>query len=136
MTVTLINPFVVPPEDEARFVGSWKETASAVAAAPGYVDTKLHRSLEPGARFRFVNVARWASPEAWRQAMSASPPREKSMAGVEASPALYRPLDGARSRPGTLPDRGTSARSRRPWPRPTRRMTQPSSAVSWPTTAR
>ncbi|HEY0816332.1 MAG TPA: antibiotic biosynthesis monooxygenase [Pseudonocardia sp.] len=37
-------------------------------AKPGYLDHVLHRVVQPDARFRFVNVAHWASAEAWRAA--------------------------------------------------------------------
>jgi hypothetical protein len=32
-------------------------------AKKGYIEHTLHRSLAPEARFRFINVARWASVE-------------------------------------------------------------------------
>lgn len=37
----------------------------------GYIEYKLHRSLTPDARFRFVNVAQWASLEAFNAAHDA-----------------------------------------------------------------
>ena len=94
MPVTLINPFQVAAEHEAAFVESWKQTAAVFAAKPGYLDTKLHQSLDPKTRFRFINVAHWDSAEAWAEAMKAFPPREGSTPGIEANPALYMPVQG------------------------------------------
>ena len=36
---------------------------------PGYISTRLHRSLVPNARFRFINVAEWATVEHFQAAL-------------------------------------------------------------------
>ena len=96
MTVTLINPFEVAPDREAAFLEGWKHTAEVFASKPGYLETRLHRSLDPAARFRFINVAHWDSAAAWAEAMKAFPPQEGGLPGIKASPALYEPIrDGA-----------------------------------------
>lgn len=92
MPVTLINPFEVAATQEAAFVESWKRTAAVFADKPGYLDTRLHQSLDPAARFRFVNVAHWSSAEAWAEAMKAFPPQEGGVSGIKANPALYTPV--------------------------------------------
>ena len=89
MSVVLINPFIVEPVHEAAFVDSWKQTAGVFANEPGYIDTRLHQSIDPKARYRFVNIAHWSSPEAWSAAMKIAPPKEGGEPGVQASPALY-----------------------------------------------
>lgn len=94
MPVTLINPFHLRSVDESAFVESWKETASVFARKPGYLDTRLHRSIDPAARFRFVNIAHWEKAEAWVEAMKAFPPREGGTPGVEADPNLYSVVEG------------------------------------------
>ena len=94
MTVVLINPFVVEPAHEVDFVAGWMETAAVFSAEPGYVDTRLHRSIDPDARFRYVNIAHWSSAEAWRDAMDHFPPKEKAQPGIEANPALYQLAPG------------------------------------------
>ncbi len=94
MSVTLINPFHISSVQESAFVQSWKETAAVFAAKSGYLDTRLHQSLDPNARFRFVNVAHWESADAWSEAMKAFPPREGGTPGVEANPALYTLVEG------------------------------------------
>ena len=68
MTVTFINAFEVPAGADADFQTRWMEVNRYLRTKPGYVDHALHRSVSPGARFRFVNVAHWASAEAWRAA--------------------------------------------------------------------
>jgi heme-degrading monooxygenase HmoA len=64
--LTLINAFEVPATADDQFVGHWTRARDALATKAGYVDTKLHRSLAPGARFRFVNIGRWASLQAFQ----------------------------------------------------------------------
>ena len=98
MAVTLINAFEVAPEHEPAFVESWKQTAATFAGKPGYLETLLHRSLDPAARFRFVNVAHWSSAEAWAEAMKAFPPREGGVPGIKANPPFTSPSAAARSR--------------------------------------
>jgi heme oxygenase (mycobilin-producing) len=64
--LTLINAFEVPATADDQFVSHWMRARDALASKAGYVDAKLHRSLAPGARFRFVNIGRWASLQAFR----------------------------------------------------------------------
>ena len=59
--VTLINSFVVPAGREDAFQELWTEASNYFRAQPGYVALRLHRALTPDARYRFVNVARWAT---------------------------------------------------------------------------
>jgi hypothetical protein len=42
-----------------------------MAAKPGYVSHRLHRSLTPDAHFRFVNYVQWESAEHWQAAHDA-----------------------------------------------------------------
>ena len=60
-TVVLINPFEVPQENEAEFLTGWETARDFMQRQKGYVSTRLHRSLDPTARFRFINLAEWAS---------------------------------------------------------------------------
>jgi heme-degrading monooxygenase HmoA len=68
MSVTFINLFEVPAGQEDEFLGQWREVNTYMRTKPGYVGHDLHRSLLPGARYRFVNTAVWASAEACRDA--------------------------------------------------------------------
>lgn len=73
-SVVLINPFQVPddPEAQEKFVSGWQDAAAALRQQDGFISTTLHVSLDPSARFRFVNVAVWASAEHFRRAIEAS----------------------------------------------------------------
>jgi len=70
-TVVLINPFVVPAGQEEEFLKRWREATEHPRHAPGFVSTRLHKSLDSQAKFRFVNVAEWESPQHFQAAMRA-----------------------------------------------------------------
>jgi heme oxygenase (mycobilin-producing) len=92
--VVLINPFEVPPAADERFVAGWQETRAILAGRPGYLGTRLHRSLGP-ADFRFVNIARWSSPLAFARAVG-QPEFHQSAAALPfpSHPALYGVIRG------------------------------------------
>ena len=90
--VVLINVFEVPPGAEEEAIRWWEAARDFLARQPGYVSTRLHRALRPDARFQLVNVAEWASAEAF-QATTARMQRELAAApppGLRFTPALYR----------------------------------------------
>lgn len=68
--VVLINAFEVPEGEDDAFLESWERGREFLRKQPGYLSTRLHRSLSPTADFRFVNVARWESAEAFQAATS------------------------------------------------------------------
>jgi heme oxygenase (mycobilin-producing) len=68
--VVLINAFEVPEGDDEAFLAGWERQREFLGAQDGYLSTRLHRSLSPDADFRFVNVARWESQQAFRDATS------------------------------------------------------------------
>jgi heme-degrading monooxygenase HmoA len=70
MSVVLINSFEVPTGREAEFTAAWHDSADFMAKQPGYMSTRLHRALAGDARYRFVNVAEWASQEDCQAAVS------------------------------------------------------------------
>jgi heme-degrading monooxygenase HmoA len=61
--VVLINPFEVPEGMDEAFLTEWEAAKAFMERQPGYIATRLHRSLVPHARFRFINVAEWATVE-------------------------------------------------------------------------
>jgi heme-degrading monooxygenase HmoA len=65
----LINAFEVPEGQDEAFLAGWEESRKIMARQPGYVSTRLHQSLDPEARFRYVNVAVWESPQAFQAAL-------------------------------------------------------------------
>ncbi len=95
--VTLINPIAVEAGREAAFLADWERVAAYMRRQPGFVSTRLHRAIRDGADFAadfaFVNVAEWASAEAYADAVST--PEFKAMARERpwrwpSHPALYR----------------------------------------------
>jgi NADPH:quinone reductase-like Zn-dependent oxidoreductase/heme-degrading monooxygenase HmoA len=70
--VVLVNAFEVPPDGEGAFLGAWEQTRRFLRDQPGYLATRLHRSLSPGVDFRFVNVGATRAPRRSRPP-SASP---------------------------------------------------------------
>ncbi len=89
--VILINPFEVPTGQEEEFLQAWREAADYLRHAPGFVSTRLHQSLDPQAKFRFVNVAEWESPQHFQAALSSEAFQQISRKmHFTASPALYR----------------------------------------------
>ncbi|GAB3440667.1 antibiotic biosynthesis monooxygenase family protein [Actinophytocola sediminis] len=60
-TVTMINVFEVPVAQAARFLERWRDNATVMSRQPGFVGAEMYRALADDARFRFINVARWAS---------------------------------------------------------------------------
>src|SRR5579885_1267464 len=71
MAVTLFNIFEVSPDADDEFVAWWTRTGAFIEALIGPVAAALHRSTDPGARFRYVNVATIEDPAAWRAAVGA-----------------------------------------------------------------
>lgn len=70
MAVTLINPFEVPEGQEEQFLKEWTEAAEVIRQEPGFLSTRLHKSLNPQTKFRFINVAQWESAQHFQAAMS------------------------------------------------------------------
>ncbi|MBO0813462.1 MAG: antibiotic biosynthesis monooxygenase, partial [Microlunatus sp.] len=68
--VTLINIFEIPVDDVDSFIADWTRRARIMSRYPGFQDTRLHRALTPDGRFQLVNVAHWASLEAYRTAQT------------------------------------------------------------------
>ena len=90
MSVVLINPFDVPADvpDEV-FLAGWDAAADFLRNRPGFIGSQLHRSLSPDARFRFVNVAEWESPQHFRDAVTDPAFAELAKEAPPNSPALY-----------------------------------------------
>jgi len=66
----LINAFEVPEGADEAFLQAWERAHAFLSTQPGYLSTRLHRSLASGAEFRFVNIALWQSPRAFQAATS------------------------------------------------------------------
>ncbi len=90
-TATLINVFQVPPERDEEFLRLWEQANEMLQAASGYASTRLHRALQPDARYRFINVAELDSVEDWRAVVTSPEFVELSarMAEFQPAPALF-----------------------------------------------
>ena len=69
--VRFFNCFEIPDGRDDEFFEAWKRVNAYMAAKPGYVSHQLHRSINPEAKFRFVNFAVWESVQAWKDAHDA-----------------------------------------------------------------
>ncbi len=87
----LIIAFEVPVHQREKVIAAWDSAREFLAAQPGYIDTTLHGTIMPGARFELINVARWESAEAFMATTRAmhSAGVFKPTAGTVANPALY-----------------------------------------------
>ena len=87
----LINPFEVPEGQEEEFLTHWQAAAEQMRGAAGFISTRLHQSLDPQAKYRFINVAEWVSPQHFQAAMRTEAfqeiARKMPFAG---HPALYQ----------------------------------------------
>ena len=88
-SVTLINPFEVPAGQDDKFIAGWERANDHLSQRPGYLATSLHRSIGPDPDFRFVNVAHWASAEAFTAAITDPDFRTTAQIPYPAHPALY-----------------------------------------------
>ena len=90
MAVILINPFEVSDgASDEDFLRGWERAAEYMREQPGFISTRLHRALAPDARFRFINVAEWESPEAFQGAVTNEAFRDLARGAAPGSPALY-----------------------------------------------
>jgi hypothetical protein len=90
--VVLINLIEVPAGSEDAALRSWEAARDFMVKQPGYLSTRLHRSVAPDARYLLVNVAEWSSIEAF-QAAAERMRLELGQAmpeGVRYTPGLYR----------------------------------------------
>lgn len=93
MSVTMLNVFVVPDGSEDEFLANWRETTSVFSKNMGLIETHMHRNTGEGGgdpTFKFINIATWESPEAFRDAHVAYQPAEEKMTGVKFHPAIYK----------------------------------------------
>ena len=89
-TVTLFNFFEVPDGADEEFFAGWARAREVIDGKDGFRWTALHRSLQPQAAFRYVNVAEIGSVEAWQAAVM-DPEFPRDMPGTP-HPGLYEPI--------------------------------------------
>jgi heme-degrading monooxygenase HmoA len=64
MSVRFVNCFQVQPGvQEEVFLERWREIRAYMTKKPGFLSGRLHRSLNPAAKYRFVNYVEWETAE-------------------------------------------------------------------------
>jgi heme-degrading monooxygenase HmoA len=93
MTVTLINPFIVPAEmSDEEFLRRWHEASDRLTTMPGFIEAHFYRNTDDvDQTFRFVNVALWESAESYRDAFDGPPQTPDDSSGVKFFPGLFQP---------------------------------------------
>jgi heme-degrading monooxygenase HmoA len=91
ISTILINPFEVPADiGDDEFLAGWEQAADFLRGQPGFIGSRLHRSIRPDAHFRYINVAEWETPESFRAAVSSEPFRRMAADVTTRNfPALY-----------------------------------------------
>jgi hypothetical protein len=70
MSLTLVNLFTVPAGEEDAFQARFQSVCEKLDGMPGFEGTELHRNAGVGDQsYAFVNIARWESADAWREAL-------------------------------------------------------------------
>ncbi len=99
MSVILINPFEVPETtDDETFLRGWSAAADYMQNQPGFLSSRLHRALSPSARFRFINIAEWSTPQDFQAAVSSPRFQELARDSDANYPGLYevvRTIEGS-----------------------------------------
>jgi heme-degrading monooxygenase HmoA len=86
--VTLINAFTVPPDEWERFLHRWTDSARIMAAQPGFIRSRMYRSLVDEVELRFINIAEWDSGTTL-DAAHANPHWRASIQRVRDDPELH-----------------------------------------------
>ena len=61
--IIVINPFEISKGKEEQALAMWDKFAEYFRRQPGYVSSKLHRAIDPDARFHLVTIAEWESAD-------------------------------------------------------------------------
>jgi heme oxygenase (mycobilin-producing) len=97
--IVLIHPFQVNAGQEEEFLTAWKAVDQYMKKQNGFIETKLHRSLNYNnlTTFSFVNIAHWESAEAFRTAISNDNflLLAKDVLSFSRGPGLYKELMGS-----------------------------------------
>jgi heme-degrading monooxygenase HmoA len=73
---TGIIAYEVGYEDRDRFLDSWTKANDILKKQAGHLGTTLHQAVSANPDFRFVNVTRWESANAFRKAIQNGAYRE------------------------------------------------------------
>lgn len=95
--VTFINLFEVPVGEDEQFLVHWRQVNDYAQGKDGYLGHKLHRAVSTATRYRYVNVAQWASHEQFLAAADDGFRALVSAAGwsrFASTPGLYEVVEG------------------------------------------
>jgi heme-degrading monooxygenase HmoA len=84
--VTLIEPFDVPPGDDARFLADWHRLRTLLGTQRGYLGSRLLYAA--GADLSFVAIGRWSSPLMRHRALQ-RPDVQTAAGSLRSLPGLY-----------------------------------------------
>ncbi len=70
LSVTVINPVVVPQGKEKEALDIWEKYSEYFGKQPGFISAKLHRSVNPKAKFHLISVAKWKSSKDFLRALN------------------------------------------------------------------
>lgn len=95
--VTLIHPFEVDKSQDKSFIAAWQVVDHYMKNQLGFIETKLHRSIDWASSLvktnphRFFNIARWESKETFQNAISTDHFKElvKNVIAYSRGPGLY-----------------------------------------------
>ena len=92
---TAIVSYKVKEEDIETFLDSWDRANAFLKKQSGHVSSTLRGAVSANPPFRFVNVAKWKSAEAFRKATHSSGYQEAS-GGLRAFPVRASVYDSVR----------------------------------------
>jgi heme-degrading monooxygenase HmoA len=84
--VIVVNPFEVSQGKEEQALETWDKFDGYFRKQPGYVSAKLHRAINPDARFHLVTVAEWESPDHFMAALNKPELQEIAESATDHSP--------------------------------------------------
>lgn len=95
--ITLIHPFQVSQENEKKFLQAWAKVDQYMQKQNGFIETRLHRSLNIAnlTTFSFVNIALWESVASFGDAVKNDEFSNlaKEVLIYSCGPALYSGMD-------------------------------------------
>jgi len=68
--IIVINPIIVPEGKEIKALEIWDRYAEYFKKQPGYIGTKLHKTIDPEAKFHYINVATWRTSDDFINALN------------------------------------------------------------------
>jgi heme-degrading monooxygenase HmoA len=68
----LVNAFEVGDDEVEEFIARWTAVRNTVVPLRGYVGSRLHRAVDPRARFSFINVAPWRDVDSFTAAVAST----------------------------------------------------------------